>query len=59
MLTDGRTTDTGVTGILIAHLGAFGSGELKIRIPIETGQGGMRAFEHSFYSHPLNLAESP
>ena len=27
---DGRTTDTGVTGILIAHLGAFGSGELKI-----------------------------
>ena len=24
----GRTTDTGVTGILIAHLGAFGSGEL-------------------------------
>ena len=30
MLTDGRTTDAGVTGILIAHLGAFGSGELKI-----------------------------
>ena len=37
MLTDGRTdgrttdgrTDAGVTGILIAHLGAFGSGELK------------------------------
>ena len=27
---DGRTTDPGVTGILIAHLGAFGSGELKI-----------------------------
>ena len=24
-----RTTDDGVTGILIAHLGAFGSGELK------------------------------
>ena len=41
MLTDGRTTDDGrtddgrtddgVTGILIAHLGAFGSGELKKR----------------------------
>ena len=31
MLTDdGRTPDAGVTGILIAHLGAFGSGELKI-----------------------------
>ena len=38
MLTDGRTddgrtddgrTDDGVTGILIAHLRAFGSGELK------------------------------
>ena len=28
--TDGRTTDARVTGILIAHLGAFGSGELKI-----------------------------
>ena len=28
MLTDGRTTDDGFTGILIAHLGAFGSGEL-------------------------------
>ena len=28
---DGRTTDAGVTGILIAHLGAFGSGELKIQ----------------------------
>ena len=27
---DGQTTDAGVTGILIAHLGAFGSGELKI-----------------------------
>ena len=27
--TDGRTDD-GVTGILLAHLGAFGSGELKI-----------------------------
>ena len=26
--TDGRTTDAGVTGILIAHLRAFGSGEL-------------------------------
>ena len=38
MLTDGRTmdgrrTDDGVTGILIAHLGAFGSGELISDIP--------------------------
>ena len=29
---DGRTTDARVTGILIAHLGAFGSGELKMLI---------------------------
>ena len=29
---DKRTTDAGVTGILIAHLGAFGSGELKKEI---------------------------
>ena len=29
--TDGRRTDAGVIGILIAHLGAFGSGELKTR----------------------------
>ena len=28
MLTDGRTTDAGVTGKLIAHLRAFGSCEL-------------------------------
>ena len=27
---DGLTTDARVTGILIAHLGAFGLGELKI-----------------------------
>ena len=27
---DGRTTDAEVIGILIAHLGAFGSGQLKI-----------------------------
>ena len=27
---DEWTTDARVTGILIAHLGAFGSGELKI-----------------------------
>ena len=26
---DGRTTDAGAIGILIAHLRAFGSGELK------------------------------
>ena len=32
MLTDGRTDD-GVTGILIAHLVAFGSGELKMFHP--------------------------
>ena len=30
--TDGQTTDAGVTGILIAHLGAFGSGELISKI---------------------------
>ena len=28
---DGRTPDAGVIGILIAHLGAFGSRELKMR----------------------------
>ena len=27
---DGQRTDAGVIGILIAHLRAFGSGELKI-----------------------------
>ena len=27
--TDGRTADDGVTGILLAHQWAFGSGELK------------------------------
>ena len=37
---DGRTddgrTDAGVTGILIAHLGAFGSGELKSKWQVRT-----------------------
>ena len=28
---DGQTTDAGVTGILLAHQCAFGSGELKSR----------------------------
>ena len=32
--TDGRRTDARVTGILIAHLGAFGSGELKINFDL-------------------------
>ena len=32
--TDGRTTDAGVTGILLAHQWAFGSGELKISIKL-------------------------
>ena len=31
-IVDGRTTDDGVTGILLAHPWAFGSGELKIFI---------------------------
>ena len=49
MLTDGRTdgrtddgrTDDGVTGILIAHLGAFGSGELINHVfsNLEGGKG--------------------
>ena len=38
MLTDGRTTDAGVTGILIAHLGAFGSGELITDHKADDGQ---------------------
>ena len=29
---DGRANDAGVIGILIAHLGAFGSGELNIKV---------------------------
>ena len=50
--TDGRTTDARVTGILIAHLGAFGSGELKrnetkkTRLPMHA----LMAFEPSIGS---------
>ena len=45
MVTDGRRkddgrADAGVTGILIAHLGAFGSGELKIVLGGGGGGGG-------------------
>ena len=32
---DGRTPDAGVTGILIAHLGAFRSGELKTSLNLD------------------------
>ena len=45
--TDGQwTTDDGVIGILIAHLGAFGSGELKrdIILFLITIHGKNRAF---------------
>ena len=38
--TDGQRTDDGVTGILIAHLGAFSSGELKYISPDPEGGGG-------------------
>ena len=38
----GRTPDAGVTGILIAHLGAFGSGELKIVICCSRDSGALR-----------------
>ena len=37
---DGRTTDDGVTGILLAHPWAFGSGELKrvvVQLPLYNG----------------------
>ena len=51
MLTDGRTDD-GVTGILIAHLGAFGSGELKNDIWCARNcvQQGARALIHILHS---------
>ena len=35
MLMDGRTTVAGVVGILIVHLGAFGSGELLVILDIK------------------------
>ena len=58
MLTDGRTTDAGVTGILIAHLGAFGSGELK-----KEGQESLiRSSEFCLkltYTYPLKASHVP
>ena len=44
--TDGRTTDARVTGILIAHLGAFGSGELKILQVIIWPRCASRSYWH-------------
>ena len=50
MLMDGRTTDARVTGILIAHLGAFGSGELKICVFRVAGLNILgRAGTHIFF----------
>ena len=47
---DGRT-DAGVTGILIAHLGAFGSGELKKALKMTSPLVIFRAFYFIFF-HP-------
>ena len=41
---DGQTTDARVTGILIAHLGAFGSGELKNEIQFKHIFGSVFGF---------------
>ena len=55
---DGRTTDAGVTGILIAHLGAFGSGELKTQSVLRMTCQAIFIPKHSrtkighFYSQP-------
>ena len=46
---DGRT-DAGVTGILIAHLGAFGSGELKTHFNLHQTK-----FSKSLLKNKLNL----
>ena len=48
---DGRTPDAGVTGILIAHLGAFGSGELKIpHVPDKCASTSSKSFSAVFSS---------
>ena len=44
-IVDGRTTDDGVTGILLAHPRAFGSGELKIWFLTKTVRKGWK--QHS------------
>ena len=55
MLTDGRTggrtTDAGVTGILIAHLGAFGSGELKSQQTLQQLNMGQCATDALAWGH--------
>ena len=48
MLTDGRRTDDGVTGKLLAHPWAFGSGELKIELWIKEGACGKRRLVWAF-----------
>ena len=48
---DGRTPDAGVTGILKAHLGAFGSGELINDISYHTVSSIINAFEKSVKFH--------
>ena len=54
-----RTTDAGVTGILIAHLGAFGSGEIKIHYFTFDLEFGSRTHETSpstlYIMWPTNL----
>ena len=49
-MTDGRT-DAGVIGILIAHLGAFGSGELKTRSEVKVEVTATRKL-YATFRHP-------
>ena len=51
MLTDGRT-DAGVTGILIAHLWAFGSGELKKKWSIGPVKQNLLVQKLQLFSYP-------
>ena len=57
---DGRTTDARVTGILIVHLGAFGSGELIIPFKLTrtvslTGLGKRFLAKRLIYPHILHV----
>ena len=52
---DGRTTDAGVTGILLAHQWAFGSGELKIIIEIPNLLTHVMCIFSAFCKHWLIL----
>ena len=61
MLTDGRGTDDGVTGLLLAHPSALGSGELKsiIKFKLHKSDKNNLRITSKSHAHLQSLPKTP